>query len=244
MELQSQKIDQPERLLPLLLGVARQGRSENDLDALIQKLSDASVKQKIFDARGALCAYCGFKPLNKKLLFIQNIDENYSDFSLKNLAPICGFCKACFHLKKSAENGGARLVVWPELSQSQINRALRGLYVAREAGYKDAADLGKRIFVGLNHRAQIAYQGWGTSDPAVFAEALLSLNLDSYKEMRIKLKDLRLIPTPKNYFLPAGHLAELVKEANQENPGESRISDLMYSLVLKEVSEEETSGQE
>lgn len=232
------------RLLPLLLGVARQGRSENDIEALVQKLSDASVKQKLFEAKGDFCAYCGFKPKNKKLLFVQNIDENYSDFSLKNLAPICGFCKACFHLKKSSDNGGARLVIWPELTQAQINRALRGLYVAREAGYKDAAELGKRIFVGLNHRAQIAYQGWGSSDPAVFAEALLSLNISSYREMRIKLKDLRLIPTPKNFFLPAGHMAELVKEASEENPNESRVSDLMYSLVLKETEEEATSGQE
>lgn len=241
MDLSEAMQEADETRLPLKLGVSRHRPDSEDegMKEHVHRFLDSSVREKIFSARGVFCHFCFFKPKSDKVLYFHCLDGDYLNLRLRNLYPACGFCMACFHLRTSAKDGGARLVVWPEITQAQINRALRALYVGRELGYKDAEALGKRVFRGLTFRAKLAYSGWGSSDPEVFAKAFLAIDPDSLEEYRGKTRDLRLVPTPNNFFLPEEHMKLLCDEARQVNPEEKNKTELMYSLVLKD---EESNG--
>ncbi len=142
------------------------------------------------------CIYCGFQAqLHQQII---NIDHNYTNNTLENLATACCFCAQCFFIESVGVGGygGGTLIDLPEMSQIELNSLCHVLFCAitNDTGYKSSA---QTIFLGLKMRSQAMESrfGAGSSDPAMFGHLLLDSGPHSTENMDRIFKNIRLLPS-------------------------------------------------
>lgn len=230
----SELASQKPQSVRLQLGLMRDHGGDENIFSLLSQLESSS--DKIFEAAlhstNGSCMGCGFKPANPRHLCLHHVDLNYTNHAVENLTTLCSFCKAPFHLKLAGKNKGARLVYWPDISQAQMNRALRALFCARDLQLDDSALIGKRVFEGLSKRALVCEETWGTSDPLIFAAAFSQIgpSLDSFLD---KTNALRLVLFPSSPFVVREQMNSYTSQM-KENFQNKRREDVLYSLVLRQ----------
>ncbi len=142
------------------------------------------------------CQFCGFQA--KLFQEVVNIDGNYSNNKLSNLATCCCFCAQCFFLESvgMGEYGGGTLVYLPEMTQGELNSFCHVLFCAitNNTGYKASA---QTIYRSFKFRSQIVEDkyGEGTSDPSSFGQLMIDTGLLEYQKTQIIFKNLRLLPS-------------------------------------------------
>ncbi len=79
------------------------------------------VQQRIFDRDAYTCQYCGFQA--KEYQEVVNLDGNYANNKLSNMATACCFCSQCLFLESIGldDMGGGQLIYMPEMSQADLN---------------------------------------------------------------------------------------------------------------------------
>lgn len=212
----------------------REHGGDENIFSLLSHLeaSHDKIFETILQRTNGACMGCGFKPSNPKHLCLHHLDRIYTNHETSNLTTLCSFCKSSFHLKLAGKNKGARLVYWPDISQAQLNRALRALFCARDLQLDDSAQIGKRVFEGLSKRALVCEETWGTSDPLVFAAAFSQIgpSLDSFLD---KANALRLVLFPSSPFVIREQMNSYVSQM-KESYENRRREDVLYSLVLRQ----------
>ena len=148
------------------------------------------------------CRFCGFH--SKEHQEIVNIDSDYDNNKLNNLATACSFCAQCFFLDSLGldENSGGSIVYAPEVSQADLNNFCRVLFCSME---KNSPYKGKlqSIYVTLKNRIGPIENCFGpnSSNPNNFGRGLIDSYLNE-KQLNHKLLDsLRLLPA-KSSFQP------------------------------------------
>ena len=142
------------------------------------------------------CIYCGFQAqLHQQII---NLDHDYTNNSLDNLATTCCFCAQCFFVESVGVGGygGGTLIDLPEMSQIELNSLCHVLLCAitNDTGYKSSA---QTIFLGLKMRSQAMESrfGAGSSDPAMFGHLLLDSGPHSPADMELIFTNIRLLPS-------------------------------------------------
>jgi len=153
-------------------------------------------EQKVLARDKYTCQFCGFQA--KVYQDVINIDGNYANNRLSNLATACCFCAQCCFIESVGVGGygGGTLVYLPELSQSEVNSLCHVLFCAitNDTGYKTAS---QNLYRSFKFRAQTVEEkfGEGTSDPSIFGQLIIDSGVDSDEEMEKLFHNIRLLPS-------------------------------------------------
>ncbi len=153
-------------------------------------------EEKVFQRDHYTCQFCGFQA--RVLQEVINLDGDYTNNKLVNLATSCCFCAQCFFIESVGVGGygGGTLIYLPELSQEELNSLCHVLFCAitNDTGYKSTA---QSVYRNLKFRSQPVEEkfGEGTSDPSIFGRLLIdSGNTDSEIAAQI-FREIRLLPS-------------------------------------------------
>jgi intracellular multiplication protein IcmJ len=155
-----------------------------------------TFEEKVFQRDRYACQFCGFQARTDQ--HVVNLDGNYGNNKLENMATSCCFCAQCFFIESVGVGGygGGSLIYLPELSQAALNALCHVLFCAmtNDTGYKNTA---QAIYRGFKFRTQVLEEkfGEGTSDPAILGHLLIDSNHTSRDQMDIFFRDIRLLPS-------------------------------------------------
>lgn len=143
------------------------------------------------------CRYCGFQARHHQ--DVVNIDKNYTNNTVANMATACCFCAQCFFIDAVGKSdvGGGHIIYLPEISQNRLNGLCHVLFCAL-ANATAYADQAQSILRDLKLRSRVVEQalGDGMSQPANLGQALIDARIkDKQGFQSILLKDLRLLPS-------------------------------------------------
>ncbi len=151
---------------------------------------------KVFQRDNYSCQFCGFQA--KLFQEIVNIDHDFKNNRLTNLATACCFCAQCFFIESVGVGGygGGSLIYLPELSQTELNSMCHVLFCAitNDTGYKSSA---QNIYRSFKFRSQIIEEkyGEGTSDPSIFGQLIIDSDVKSEETLENLFKNIRLLPS-------------------------------------------------
>jgi intracellular multiplication protein IcmJ len=156
-----------------------------------------SFKAKVFERDNNTCQFCGFQAL--QFQDVINLDQNYRNNKLSNMATACCFCAQCFFLESVGKdgNGGGVMIYLPEITQGDLNGFCHVLFcaMANATNYRNDA---QNVYRSLKLRAQIVEKqiGEGMSDPALLGRVLVDTpDRDREALGEALLKPLRLLPS-------------------------------------------------
>ncbi len=156
----------------------------------------APFKQQVLVRDGYTCRYCGFKA--KEYQEIVNLDNNYFNNKLANLATACPFCTQCFFLEAvgKGDYGGGTLIYLPEMSQGDLNGLCHVLFCAM-SGRSSYLDEAQNIYREFKNRAKIVKDrlGEGMSDASLLGRMLIDCQAGDRKKIEQEiLSSLKLLP--------------------------------------------------
>ena len=156
----------------------------------------APYAQRVFERDDYVCAFCGFSASSYQDII--NLDGDYTNNKMENLATACCFCAQCFFLESVGVGGygGGTLIYLPEITQTELNSMCHVLFCAinNDTGSKINA---QTIYLNLKMRSQAVedYFGEGTSDPSVFGHLLIDSGAQSNEGYAEMIQGLRLLPS-------------------------------------------------
>ena len=151
---------------------------------------------KVFQRDKYTCQFCGFQA--RLYQDIVNLDGDYANNQLSNLATACCYCSQCFFLESVGVGGygGGSLVYLPELTQSEVNSLCHVLFCAitNDTGYKQSA---QTIYRSFKMRSQLVEDkfGEGTSDPSILGNLLIDSGAISEEKRSKIFMNIRLLPS-------------------------------------------------
>jgi intracellular multiplication protein IcmJ len=196
-------------LLPIVLS-ARRGNWQRFIS---RKNNEAfrKIATKVYARDENTCRYCGFQ--SDKFQEVVNIDKNYSNNHINNLATACQFCAYCFFIDALGKDGktGGTIIHLPEISQSDLNHFCRALICSllRDAPYKGKL---QAVYLSLQDRSKPVEEVFGPSaqDPSIFGQSLIDCGLNADQLKHPILTELKLLPTRKFYKKQAEYWKETV----------------------------------
>lgn len=159
-----------------------------------------AIKEKVLTRDDFTCRYCGFQ--SKRFQEVVNIDHNYSNNSLNNLATACTLCYQCFFLDCVGMDGrsGATVIHMPEVTQADLNHFCRALFCSllRDPPYKGKL---QAVYMSLQDRGQTVdtLLGPNSHEPVVFGQTLIDSQLNENQLSHSLFTELRLLPIRKYY---------------------------------------------
>lgn len=185
-------------LLPILItarsGMWRQYTARNETPKF------EPIKNAVLQRDHYTCRFCDF--FSKEFQTVVNIDHNYKNNHMDNLATACGFCAQCFFIDSLGldDNSGGKLIFVPEISQAALNNFCRVLYCSmdKESAYK--AKL-QAVYLSLADRSKdvVACFGVDCDDPKVFGQSLIDAHLDPKYLKHQLLNHIRLLPSRRAF---------------------------------------------
>ncbi|HHF0523694.1 TPA: type IVB secretion system protein IcmJDotN [Legionella anisa] len=155
-----------------------------------------AFEQKVFQRDRYTCRFCGFQA--RLFQEVINLDNNYANNKLDNLATSCCFCAQCFFIESVGVGGygGGTLIHLPELTQPELNSICHVLFCAitNDTGYKSSA---QNIYRAFKFRSQLVEEkfGEGTSDPAIFGQLMIDAGVSDEERRAQLFKDILLLPS-------------------------------------------------
>lgn len=139
------------------------------------------------------CQYCGFQA--KEHQEVVNVDNDYRNNRISNLATACVFCTQAMFLEVVGTTyGGGKLIYLPEMTQNAVDSLCHVLFCAmtNKTNYMDAA---QTTYRNLRLRSQLIEEKFGvnTSDPDVFCQLILNNNIEI--DQRELFANIRILPS-------------------------------------------------
>lgn len=167
-----------------------------------------AFEKKIFTRDNYSCQFCGFQA--REYQDVVNLDHDYRNNKMSNLATACCFCSQCFFLESVGvgDYGGGTLIYLPEITQGELNSFCHVLFCAitNDTGYKTTA---QSIYRSFKFRSQVIEEkfGEGSSAPSAFGQLLIECGVDSSDTSDALLADVRLLPSRAKFRKQIEHWA-------------------------------------
>ncbi len=158
------------------------------------------IQKRVHQRDHFTCRYCGF--FAKEHQTVVNIDHNYRNNKLSNLATACGFCAQCFFIESAGLDGnsGGTVIYLPEVTQANLNNFCRVLFCSMD---KESAYKGKlqSVYLSLKERGKNVVDCFGpdTDDPRVFGQSLLDAGVKREQMTQEVMQHLRLLPSRRAF---------------------------------------------
>lgn len=172
-------------------GAAWRHYSERLLDPSFEKFS-----QSVFQRDQHSCVFCSFSATVG--MCVINIDHDYTNNKMSNLATACPFCQQCLFIEAidNLQSGGGTIIYLPEVSQAQLNAMCHVFYASIING-STHAKVADHYIQSLKLRASLVEKhfGKGTSVPSFLGKLLVDTPASDMDSRQAKLlKDVRLLP--------------------------------------------------
>lgn len=159
------------------------------------------IARKVHERDAYTCYYCDFQA--EEYQEVINVDANYANNVLSNLATCCCFCSQCLFLQSAGTSdvGGGQLIYLPELGQHELNALCHVLFCATNSS-TSYADESQAIYRGFKFRSQLVENafGPGASDPHSLGQAMIEYKARFPKEkIPAILEHLRLLPLQNKF---------------------------------------------
>jgi intracellular multiplication protein IcmJ len=183
-------------LLPIVLS-AKKGHWQAFAGRQSQE-SFLRLASKVLERDDYSCRYCGFK--SQQFQVVVNIDQNYQNNDLSNLATACSLCSPCFFIDALGKHtkGFGTIIYLPEISQADLNHFCRALFCSmlRDSPYKGKL---QAVYLSLSERAQAVETLFGkdTQIPMLFGQTLIDSELSPAQMNHPLFFDLKLLPLRK-----------------------------------------------
>lgn len=184
--------------LPIKL-TAQRGNGQRFLSRKANKAFQPIMKA-VFERDENTCRYCGFQ--SQLYQEVVNIDQNYNNNAMDNLATCCSFCYPCFFLDVIGLDGksGGTIIHLPEINQPDLNHFCRALFCSllRDAPYKGKL---QAVYLSLQDRAKSVNEVFGpnAAEPNTFGQSLIDSGLTEAQLTHPILSELKYLPTRKFY---------------------------------------------
>jgi intracellular multiplication protein IcmJ len=156
----------------------------------------ASFEQKVFERDQYKCQFCGFQAQTHQE--VVNIDGNFRNNKMTNLATACVFCTQCFFLESIGLGGfgGGIIIYFPELTQNKINSICHVLFcaISNNSAYKTIA---QNIYLNFKLRTSIVESkfGEGSTEPSSFGHLLIDSKHYGQEKLSQLMQGVRLLPS-------------------------------------------------
>ncbi len=180
----------------------RLAATESNWRLFMTRKNDPSFKkfaERAFNRDRFICRYCGFQA--RLLQEIINIDGNYRNNRIENLATACTFCAQCFFLEAVGKSdfGGGTLIYLPEITQMELNALCHVFFTIMASGNTADDSNARNTYRSLRLRSQVVEQelGEGFSSPSLYGHLLIDAQVDPAQKKTINRElsnTLRLLP--------------------------------------------------
>jgi len=156
----------------------------------------SSYQQKVFERDQYKCRFCGFQA--HSFQEVVNIDGNFRNNKMDNMATACVFCTQCFFLESIGVGGfgGGIIIYFPELSQNKINSICHVLFcaISNNSAYKTIA---QNIYLNFKLRSAVIESkfGAGSTEPANFGHLLIDSKHYGQEKLTQLMQGVRLLPS-------------------------------------------------
>ena len=150
----------------------------------------AAVSKRFQDT----CQYCGW--VDPEFNEVSHLDEDHLNHREENLVLACPLCHQCLHLGQVATAEGGTMIWAPELSQVELNHLARVYWMAETDQTHPLLISARALANKLDHQAHIleAHYVPGASDPGFWAEVLMKMTPEQYKQRSELMKNIRVWP--------------------------------------------------
>lgn len=147
------------------------------------------------------CRFCGFQ--SHQYMHVVNLDHNYRNNMMSNLATSCPFCTQCnfIHMIGKMESGGGTIIYAPELSQNDINGLCHVTFCAITNATSYLSDA-QNIYNNIRLRSRTVEEklGEGLSDPAMLGQMLIDTPFENKEQISYSLlAHLRVLPSRSKF---------------------------------------------
>lgn len=146
-----------------------------------------AIRQEINRRDKYSCQYCNFRSTQ---LEVVNIDNDYNNNKVGNMASCCILCARCNLLDAYSidYSGEDRIIYLPELSQEQLNHLCRAIFIKMSTGNEEESYNARMIYSQLQDRAGWLDERTGVqlSHPAMFVHYLNSNDHDNKVISRLR----------------------------------------------------------
>jgi intracellular multiplication protein IcmJ len=162
----------------------------------------ASFEKKVWERDQYKCRYCGFQAYTYQE--VVNIDGNFRNNKMDNLATACVLCTQTFFLESIGLGGfgGGIMIYFPELSQNQINALCHVLFCAitNNSAYKTIA---QNVYLNFKLRSSIIEKkfGEGSTEPSSFGHLLIDSKHSSSESLSELMSGVRVLPSRARFRL-------------------------------------------
>ena len=181
------------------------------------------VAKKVLQRDAYTCQFCAFQAQDFQEVI--NLDGNYYNNKISNMATACCFCSQCLFLQAVGidEVSGGQLIYLPEISQPDLNSFCHVLFCAlgNNTVYQDSS---QSIYRSLKFRSQVIENkyGAGTSNPTVMGQVVIEYQ-SHYPDKQVDiLDDMRLLPSYAKFSLQLDAWAEAALKELEAEAGESK----------------------
>lgn len=159
-------------------------------------------QKKIHERDDYTCRFCGFQA--QDFMETVNINHDYANNKIHNLATACPLCAQCFFLDAIGKSdfGGGVLIILPELKQTELNALCHVLFTAIVCQLQTARDA-KNIYRSLKLRARLVDEklGDGLSNPSLYGQVLIDSDPSTASAVKEKVGGaLCLLPNMNNFL--------------------------------------------
>ncbi len=168
---------------------------ERDIDPKFTSYAD-QVKARDHNT----CQFCGFQ--SSKCMKVVNVDHNYRNNLMSNLATACPFCVQCIFLESVGNllPGGGYLIHMPDISQARLNGASHVLFAAIVNGSHLSSKADSMVKTLKLRTAEVeGHFGKGMSSPGFMGRMMIDTPGMDFSTEELILKDLRLLPSLKHF---------------------------------------------
>lgn len=164
-----------------------------------ERLADPEFEKfatSVYERDQNSCVFCSFSA--SVGMCIVNLDHDYTNNRMSNLATACPFCQQCLFLEavERLQAGGGTVIYLPEMSQAQLNALCHVFYAAIVNGstHAKAAD---HYIQSLRLRSGLVEKhfGKGMSNPAFMGQMLVDTPVSDLESRKAKIfRGVRLLP--------------------------------------------------
>ena len=165
-----------------------------------QKAPTKNQVDKALSRDAFTCRCCGF--ISKKYQRTIPMDQlSLNEKADPDLVTVCSFCELTASLDRAGQTGSGYLIWLPELSQTDLNHAVRALYIARASSNAELSKAAARTLDVLTSRRAEVKKRLGTDDPLILATALLEqVKSSNHAARKTNLEGVRFFPLDR-YFV-------------------------------------------
>lgn len=179
--------------LSISLGIRR--RPDVGETVLKNRLPTKKQTEMTLERDAYACRCCGFESKKFQRVVSASLLPSQDAVDDDGFVTVCSFCELTMMMERAGVTGAGYIIWLPEMTQAELNHAMRALYIAKKSKNEELKQAATRTIEVLTMRRSESKKRLGTDDPLILATAFHEMvTKDNYENRMAKLDGLRFLP--------------------------------------------------